>query len=711
MSRAWAIGELGSACVAWNAAHDAERQIGRDIVNRVEKGSIAINRLSLSVLDEANISLHADQVRAIEMALQNPVSVLTGGPGMGKCLGRGTPVLLGNHMPIAVELIQVGDSLLHPNGDKTRVRSVTSGFSDLFRLTFSMDGHPCANDVVVNDDHLLHLWVYEGMSEKGDFLGEFRLVTARDFFETNPYERKQFWAWRPILSGSQPEYFLADSVASYVARITELSSKTHLHWLRCCRVSWLRNPLERRREFCRVFRRLLEGTELWVGHPEAMEFVALMFCSVGEFAYVEPQIGLHFPRVSPKRTEHQALFSVSIRYEGRGEYFGFELDREDGLFLLGDYTVTHNTTVTRFIVDQARKYGSEVTLCAPTGRAARMMSEATGREASTIHSLLYRAAQPHNSFSIEQGLVIIDEASMVDIFLLRDFLKIIPFNSTILFVGDKDQLPSIGAGNVLSDLIESGAVPVTRLTRIYRQGDGSGISAAALRILKGEIPDEAKDFALFPAETDKEISLYLLSILKRILDKSSVRTCFERIQILSPIRRGLAGITELNRRIQEMIQRRQKTQKVANNSLYDFYVGDKVLQTKNRRELGLVNGDIGWIMGSTSPSEIVVDFSGNLVALPPSHFVEVELAYAITIHKSQGSQFREVFLAIPSDRAMLTRNLLYTAITRAVKSVLIFGAESEWHAAIAAKSQGKRHTELTHFLKSFTEFGDGVLGQ
>ncbi|WP_125153367.1 ATP-dependent RecD-like DNA helicase [Clostridium rectalis] len=363
---------------------------------------------------------------------------------------------------------------------------------------------------------------------------------------------------------------------------------------------------------------------------------------------------------------------------------------------------TGKTTIINCITDIFEKHGFKVFMGAPTGRAAKRMSEATGREAKTIHRLLEMGAgeEEGNMFSksedtpLECDVVIIDEASMIDILLMHNLLKAISMGTRVIIVGDVDQLPSVGPGNVLRDLIESGCVKVVRLKDIFRQSSKSMITINAHKINNGEMPklnEKDKDFYFINCQDNNNILDIIIGLIaKRLPNYNKDWKASKDIQILSPMRKGVLGIENLNKRLQEVLNppHKNKKEKVIRNSI--FRVGDKIMQTKNNYTIkwkrvygtgenegvGVFNGDIGYIKDIDEENDrvtIVFDEEKKVI-YEDTYLDEIELAYAITIHKSQGSEFPVVIMpTYMGPPLLMNRNLLYTGITRAKKLVVIVG--------------------------------------
>ena len=365
---------------------------------------------------------------------------------------------------------------------------------------------------------------------------------------------------------------------------------------------------------------------------------------------------------------------------------------------------TGKTTTTQGIIAAYRAYGLEVLLAAPTGRAARRMSEATGLEARTIHRLLEckppEGYQKNGENPLKGDVLIVDECSMIDIVLMNALLKAVPDSMRLVLVGDTDQLPSVGAGNVLRDVIESGAFPVVRLTRIFRQALESRIIMNAHRINAGQLPDISNgrdtDFFFLSREEPEQAVAEIVDLVKRKLParygvSSSV------IQVLTPMQRGAAGATSLNLALQEALN---PAGEGLRRSGFVYRQGDRVMQVKNNYDKEVFNGDIGRIE-TVNPGErtLKVDFEGRLVEYDQTELDELVHAYAATIHKAQGSEYQIVVMPIlMSHYVMLQRNLVYTGITRAKKILVMVGTKKALAYAVQNVTVTGRNSMLKERL-------------
>jgi exodeoxyribonuclease V alpha subunit len=363
------------------------------------------------------------------------------------------------------------------------------------------------------------------------------------------------------------------------------------------------------------------------------------------------------------------------------------------------------TTLVRSILEIFAAKDMDCVLCAPTGRAAKRLAETTGREAKTIHRLLeYEGAsgrcKKDRDHPLDLDLLIVDETSMVDIHLMNNLLRALPPNACIVLVGDVDQLPSVGPGMVLADIIASQTVPVVRLTEIFRQAQESLIVRAAHRVLDGEMPESATqerpgDFYFIEADAPPAILDRIVTLVReRIPDRFKLDPLND-VQILTPMNRSDLGTRHLNTRLQEILNPPQDEPEVARFG-WTFRRGDKVLQTVNDYDKEVFNGDIGRIAAiAADDQELTVDYDGRKVPYDFEELDELALAYALTIHKSQGSEYPAVVVPLHTQHyMMLQRNLLYTAITRGKKLVVLVGSKKALALAIQRHDTARRCTGL-----------------
>ncbi len=407
----------------------------------------------------------------------------------------------------------------------------------------------------------------------------------------------------------------------------------------------------------------------------------------------------------------------------------------NGIFILTGGPGTGKTTTINTMIQYFTASGKKVLLASPTGRAAKRMQEATGFEASTIHRLLELNGDPLSNdlrvrFSkneknpLEADVVIIDEMSMVDIFLMHSLLSAITSGTHLVLVGDINQLPSVGAGRVLADMIESGCFPVVVLDKIFRQAAKSDIIVNAHKINKGEkinIDNKGKDFFFLKRDDYRVIQKGILTLLTKNLP-SYTGTDPRNIQVLTPMKKGFLGVESLNNILQKYLNPPSEFKEEWRMPFGVFREGDKVMQIKNDYQLqweirgdfdivassgeGVFNGDMGIIKAiSKYDHTVTVLFDDNkYVEYNTSALEELELAYAITVHKSQGSEYPAVIIPLlDGPQVLFTRNLLYTAITRAQKCIVILGSEETLNFMIDNKKEDNRNTTLGEMIKDLRE--------
>lgn len=365
---------------------------------------------------------------------------------------------------------------------------------------------------------------------------------------------------------------------------------------------------------------------------------------------------------------------------------------------------TGKTTTTQGVIAALKHMGMRILLAAPTGRAAKRMSEATGMEAKTIHRLL--EFNPKDGYKrndenpLEGDALIVDECSMIDIVLMNCLMKAVPCSMRVVFVGDIDQLPSVGAGNVLRDLIDSKKIPVIRLTRIFRQAQTSRIVMSAHAINQGRFPDisngKETDFFFIQQEDAEKAAEDIVNLVKNRLPKAySQKT--SQIQVLTPMQRGVVGAANLNMALQNALN---PSPTALNRGGYSFRQGDRVMQLRNNYDKEVFNGDLGYIESvDTEERTLMVNFEDRLVEYEASELDELILAYATTIHKSQGSEYPIVVMPVlMTHYVMLQRNLIYTGITRAKKICVLIGSKKALSFAIRNMSVLKRNSKLKERL-------------
>ncbi len=369
---------------------------------------------------------------------------------------------------------------------------------------------------------------------------------------------------------------------------------------------------------------------------------------------------------------------------------------------------TGKSTVLKGFTSILEEHNVPFALAAPTGRAAKRLHETTGHPAKTIHRLLefdpsIMGFKKNSSNPLKVEYIIIDEVSMMDILLMSSLLKSIQSSASLLLVGDADQLPSVGAGNVLRDIIESECVPVIHLQQIFRQGPGSLISINASLINKGKslelLPDFKgdKDFFCIFREGADSIEKEVVSLCNGRLEKKYGFDPIRDIQVLTPMRKGVIGADSLNLRLQEVLI---PTDVASHDFPSKFRTGDKVMQIRNNYEKEVFNGDLGVVKQQKRKEQIIqVDYDGRIVVYEASDLNELALAYAITVHKSQGSEFPSVIIPIHTIHyPLLQKNLLYTAVTRGKKIVVLVGSRKAISIAIKNDRTHRRQTALKERL-------------
>ncbi|WP_418978681.1 ATP-dependent RecD-like DNA helicase [Alistipes putredinis] len=365
---------------------------------------------------------------------------------------------------------------------------------------------------------------------------------------------------------------------------------------------------------------------------------------------------------------------------------------------------TGKTTTTQGIIAALKKAGLRVLLAAPTGRAAKRMSEATGMEAKTIHRLLEYNPQDgykrNDENPLEGDALIVDECSMIDILLMNNLLKAVPVGMRLVFVGDIDQLPSVGAGNVLRDIIDSQRIPVVRLVRIFRQAQKSRIVMNAHTINQGRFPDTSNgrdtDFFFMREDDPERAAETIVRLVKERLPRA-YRESPDRIQVLTPMQRGVVGAANLNLLLQQALNPSGPS---LGRGGYTYRQGDRVMQLRNNYDKDVFNGDLGYIREvDTEDRMLTVDFDGKKVEYDVTELDELTLAYATTIHKAQGSEYPIVVMPVLMTHfVMLQRNLIYTGITRAKKICVLIGAMKALAYAVRNMSVLKRNTSLRERL-------------
>ena len=433
-------------------------------------------------------------------------------------------------------------------------------------------------------------------------------------------------------------------------------------------------------------RKLLQSPaqdRLWTSLMEARKRTGNTDLSI-DVKKIEAKIGMEYDEIQADAIRQAAISKVMILTGGPG---------------------TGKTTTTKGIISAYQSFGLKILLAAPTGRAAKRMTETTGLEAKTIHRLLEckppEGYQKNEENPLEGDLLIVDECSMIDLVLMNSLLKAIPAGMRLVLVGDIDQLPSVGAGNVLRDLIDSGVVPVVRLTRIFRQAQTSRIIMNAHRINEGQMPDLSNgkdtDFFFTTKEDPEEAVREIVSLVQNKLSRY-YRTPSSQIQVLTPMQKGVVGATNLNLALQEALNPQGDGLR---RSGFIFRRDDKVMQIRNNYDKEVFNGDIGIIESVDLQNRTLkVNFDQHMVEYESSELDELVHAYATTIHKAQGSEYPIVVMPVLMNHyVMLQRNLIYTGITRAKKILVMVGTRKALACAVRNVTVTRRNTLLKERLQ------------
>lgn len=379
---------------------------------------------------------------------------------------------------------------------------------------------------------------------------------------------------------------------------------------------------------------------------------------------------------------------------------------QHGVLVLTGGPGTGKTTVIKAILSLLQNQHLNVKLAAPTGRAAKRMTEATGCEALTIHRLLEVGEGSEDDFAfgrddqepLEADVIIIDEASMIDIVLMYNLLRAIPSGARLVLVGDIDQLPAVGAGLVLKDIIQSDMIPTVRLDLVFRQGDTSSIVVNAHLINQGKLPqiNQEYDFQFYTTDNDEEMVDDILECYRKLSQDYDI---FRDIQVLTPMHKQLCGVDNLNKVLQDTLNPKYFGATEYRYGQQLFRIGDKVMHIKNNYQKNVFNGDVGYISNIYNDT-VYVNYLDREVEYSQGELSELKLAYAISVHKSQGSEYKVVILPLSTSHyIMLQRNLLYTAITRAKEMVILIGSSKALNRAVFTNNTQKRYTLLAQRLR------------
>ena len=450
---------------------------------------------------------------------------------------------------------------------------------------------------------------------------------------------------------------------------------------------------------------MLLKKELILEPPDSLYIPPLFFSEIGTAKRLGAILSCSAPITGADKIINALEKDSKIRYEDM-QKTAISLAAESKVMILTGGPGTGKTTTVKGIIEVYHTAGKRVLLAAPTGRAAKRLAETTGLEAKTIHRLL--EARPPNEYQRNEDnklagdVLIIDESSMIDIILMYNLLKAVPDEMTLTFVGDADQLPSVGPGNVLRDMIDSGVIPVVKLTHIFRQAMESDIIKNAHRVNKGDFPDidnrKGTDFFFSEQPDDSAIPGAIVDLCANRLPKYFKVKPVD-IHVLTPMQRGEIGAQNLNAVLQKELNHAEKA--VYRGGI-SYKLGDKVMQVKNNYDKQVWNGDIGIVRSvDVEARTICVSFDGGEpIQYELPELEELVLAYATTVHKAQGSEYDIVVFPLTAQHyIMLQRNLLYTGITRAKKAVIIVGTKRAISIAIRNDQVGRRYTGLAARLR------------
>jgi exodeoxyribonuclease V alpha subunit len=449
-----------------------------------------------------------------------------------------------------------------------------------------------------------------------------------------------------------------------------------------------------------------------VRHPAPLEDARAVYRPITERleARVARSLRERLAEVPPARAVDvaRAEAAVGLELDG-GQRAAVELALASGVSVITGGPGTGKTTILKVLLAAGRQRSEKWLCAAPTGRAARRLSESSGQEAKTLHRLLEfsmvdmeftrNATKP-----LEAEGVLVDESSMLDLKLMDALLGALPPRCRLVLVGDVDQLPSVGAGQVLRDVIDSGTVPVARLTEVYRQARESGIVRNAHRVNHGDVPisgereapgEETKDFYVLTREDAGDAAKLLLQVVQERLPRLGFDPRRD-VQVLTPMHAGLLGTVALNERLQAALNPEGPSLVRGNRT---FRLGDRVLQTRNDYDSDIFNGDVGHVV-AVEGGALTIDFDGRVVTLIGDSLDALELAYAISIHKSQGSEYPAVIVALhQSHFVMLRRNLIYTALTRARRFACLVTSGRALRTAVGRCGGDERYTRLADRLR------------
>ena len=780
---------------------------------------IKINDKLLEI-DKDTIKLSDEQLEAVRGVLGHGISVLTGGPGVGKCLKKGTEVLMFNGTKKKVEDIVKGDFLMGDDSTKRKVLSTTRGTEKMYDI-ISKDNkewgcneshilcliYKDSRNTIINGikykpgdiieisvkdylllsnrkkhhlkqystaveypkiqveipPYLLGLWLGDGGKKQNritniDFeifeYGE-RIAETMGLTYTKNYPKNRTTNFSLSKTGNKslpailkkynlwdnkhiPEIYLKNSIENRLELLAGLADSDGYYSRGMFEITQKNKSLAYdlfELSMSLGFRTKIKEKTATMKRKDGSIYRCLVYRILisGNVERIPTKIGRK--KGSSKPNKNHLCSGFTLIDKGIGEYFGFELDGNKR-FVLGNYIVTHNTQTTKKIVQVLRNIGKKVILAAPTGRASQRMTEVIGVEASTIHRLLSwdhinGGFLKNENNPLEADFIIIDESSMLDINLAASLLRAIQNDTQLLFIGDADQLPPVGPGDFFRDLIASEMVPVYKLNKIFRQGKESLIIKYAHSINSGETPvietplespgiwtdgtdcsfvdsgvaEPYKNKNDYPKWSSLRYGLDITNMIIKLYTEFIPKYLGKEkeTQILIPMNIGELGTIKVNQIIQESVNPHEKGKPEIKMKDKLFRQGDKVIQTKNNYDIGVFNGDIGRITSiDASKSELVVRFSEEREMLyKKSEIFELDLAYAISIHKSQGSEFDCVIMPITMQHyRMLYRNLIYTGLTRAKKYAIFIGQRKALEIAVENNNYEKRQTSLKLMLEN-----------
>lgn len=478
------------------------------------------------------------------------------------------------------------------------------------------------------------------------------------------------------------------------------------------------------KDFYTTYNEALEEEIIYEYKKNGREFVYLKDYYLAE-SYIAGRLSVLEAFCQKNIDDYDNLIQIeeeenNIRYEKlQKEAISAALSK--GLVILTGGPGTGKTTTLNAIISLYQKQGHTVMIAAPTGRAAKRISDLTGYDAKTIHRLLEvefdnsgKLKFKHNeSNPLNCDVLVIDEMSMVDVLLFESVLRALKLNCKIIMVGDSDQLPPVGAGNILKDLIDSNQLTVIKLKEIFRQAQKSCIVTNAHKIVNGINPDLSQknnDFFFFQRLESDEALKMVLDLCKNRLPRAYGYSPIDDIQVLCPSRKGTLGVVEVNKALQEVLNPKMVHKREIRSFVYTFREGDKVMQTRNNYDIvwtkdgeegaGIFNGDIGRILNINKQNlEVVIDFDGRITSYDFEMLEQLELAYAITVHKSQGSEFEVVIMPVLGGfEKLYYRNLLYTAVTRAKKLMILIGSQNKIFQMVGNNRKTFRYSCLKAML-------------